>query len=75
MPHEEEAVFWERTMGHVHDADLERFDRHHTVEIKHGRISVLAILSHLVTTSAGIFVLKRCCLLEGSSLIERRVLT
>jgi hypothetical protein len=35
------------------DADQERFDRLRTVETKHGRISMLAILGHLVT-SAGV---------------------
>jgi hypothetical protein len=33
------------------EADQERFDRLRTVETKHGRISMLAILGHLVTSS------------------------
>lgn len=44
--------FWD-PLGLLEDADEERFDRLRTVEIKHGRISMLAILGHLVT-SAGI---------------------
>uniref|UniRef100_A0A6V1RSQ2 Uncharacterized protein n=1 Tax=Heterosigma akashiwo TaxID=2829 RepID=A0A6V1RSQ2_HETAK len=35
------------------NADQERFDRLRTVEIKHGRISMLAVLGHIVT-SAGV---------------------
>ncbi len=42
--------FWD-PLGLLKDADEERFDRLRTVEIKHGRISMLAILGHLVTTS------------------------
>ena len=44
--------FWD-PLGLLEDADDARFDRLRTVEIKHGRISMLAILGHLVT-SAGI---------------------
>ena len=44
--------FWD-PLGLLNDADLERFDRLRTVETKHGRISMLAILGHLVT-SAGV---------------------
>ena len=33
------------------DADQERFDRLRYVEIKHGRISMLAVLGHIVTTA------------------------
>jgi hypothetical protein len=33
------------------DADEERFDRLRATEIKHGRISMLAILGHLATTA------------------------
>ena len=39
--------------GLLADADQERFDRLRTVETKHGRISQLAILGHIVT-SAGV---------------------
>mmetsp|Transcript_4515 Transcript_4515/g.17787 ORF Transcript_4515/g.17787 Transcript_4515/m.17787 type:complete len:207 (-) Transcript_4515:186-806(-) len=42
--------FWD-PLGLLADADQERFDRLRTVEIKHGRISMLAILGHLVTTA------------------------
>lgn len=38
-------------LGLLKDADQERFDRLRYVETKHGRISMLAILGHLVTTS------------------------
>jgi hypothetical protein len=44
--------FWD-PLGLLKDADEERFDRLRYVETKHGRISMLAILGHLVT-SAGI---------------------
>jgi len=44
--------FWD-PLGLLKDADEERFNRLRTVEVKHGRISMLAILGHLVT-SAGI---------------------
>ena len=44
--------FWD-PLGLLEDADDARFDRLRTVEVKHGRISMLAILGHLVT-SAGI---------------------
>jgi len=42
--------FWD-PLGLLKDADQERFDRLRTVEIKHGRISMLAILGHIVTTA------------------------
>jgi hypothetical protein len=42
--------FWD-PLGLLIDADEERFDRLRTVEIKHGRISMLAILGHIVTTA------------------------
>jgi hypothetical protein len=35
----------------LNDADEAKFDRLRTVETKHGRISMLAILGHLVTTA------------------------
>ncbi|CAK9251138.1 unnamed protein product [Sphagnum jensenii] len=44
--------FWD-PLGLLKDADQARFDRLRYVETKHGRISMLAILGHLVT-SAGI---------------------
>lgn len=44
--------FWD-PLGILVDADQERFERLREVETKHGRISMLAILGHLVT-SAGI---------------------
>jgi hypothetical protein len=42
--------FWD-PLGLLKDADQERFDRLRTVETKHGRVSMLAILGHLVTTA------------------------
>ena len=42
--------FWD-PLGLLKDADQERFDRLRYVELKHGRISMLAVLGHLVTTS------------------------
>jgi hypothetical protein len=42
--------FWD-PLGLLKNADQERFDRLRTVETKHGRISMLAILGHLVTTA------------------------
>ena len=44
--------FWD-PLGLVAEADQARFDRLRTVEIKHGRIAMLAILGHIVT-AAGI---------------------
>ena len=44
--------FWD-PLGLLDNADQERFDRLRTVEVKHGRISMLAILGHLVTTAGG----------------------
>jgi len=38
-------------LGLLKDADQERFDRLRTVEMKHGRISMLAILGHMVTAA------------------------
>ena len=38
-------------LGLLKDADQARFDRLRKVELKHGRISMLAILGHLVTTA------------------------
>jgi hypothetical protein len=38
-------------LGLLKDADQERFDRLRYVEIKHGRISMLAVLGHVVTTA------------------------
>lgn len=38
-------------LGLLNDADQDRFDRLRYVEMKHGRISMLAILGHLVTSA------------------------
>jgi len=38
-------------LGLLKDADQARFDRLRQVELKHGRISMLAVLGHLVTTA------------------------
>jgi hypothetical protein len=35
----------------VYDVDQERFDRLRFVELKHGRIAMLAVLGHIVTTA------------------------
>ena len=42
-------------IGLVTNVDQERFDRLRGVEIKHGRVAMLAFLGHL-TTSAGIYL-------------------
>ena len=42
-------------LGLLDDADQERFDRLHYVEIKHGRISQLAFLGQ-ITTRAGVYL-------------------
>lgn len=44
--------FWD-PLGLLTNADEARFERLRTVEVKHGRISMLAILGHIVT-SAGV---------------------
>ena len=44
--------FWD-PLGLLKDADQKRFDRLREVEVKHGRIAMLAVLGH-ITTSAGI---------------------
>uniref|UniRef100_A0A7S2W207 Uncharacterized protein n=1 Tax=Rhizochromulina marina TaxID=1034831 RepID=A0A7S2W207_9STRA len=38
-------------LGLLENADEDRFDRLREVELKHGRISMLAVLGHVVTTS------------------------
>eukprot|EP00597_Dinobryon_sp_UTEXLB2267_P007373 CAMPEP_0170091056 /NCGR_PEP_ID=MMETSP0019_2-20121128/24744_1 /TAXON_ID=98059 /ORGANISM="Dinobryon sp., Strain UTEXLB2267" /LENGTH=262 /DNA_ID=CAMNT_0010310745 /DNA_START=180 /DNA_END=968 /DNA_ORIENTATION=- len=42
--------FWD-PLGLLKNADQARFERLRTVEVKHGRISMLAILGHLITTA------------------------
>lgn len=42
--------YWD-PLGLLKNADETRFERLRTVEVKHGRISMLAILGHLVTTA------------------------
>ena len=42
--------FWD-PLGLLADADQARFDRLRYVEVKHGRIAMLAILGHIVTTA------------------------
>jgi hypothetical protein len=42
--------FWD-PLGLLKNADQARFDRLRSVEVKHGRISMLAILGHLYTTA------------------------
>lgn len=37
-------------LGLLEDADQERFNRLRYVELKHGRVSMLAVLGHIVTT-------------------------
>mmetsp|Transcript_35883 Transcript_35883/g.36570 ORF Transcript_35883/g.36570 Transcript_35883/m.36570 type:complete len:201 (+) Transcript_35883:64-666(+) len=47
---QEPLGFWD-PLNLLADADQERFDRLRYVETKHGRIAMLAILGHLVTTA------------------------
>ena len=42
--------FWD-PLGLLDNADQDRFDRLRFVELKHGRISMLAVLGHIVTTA------------------------
>lgn len=42
--------FWD-PLGLLKDADQKRFDRLRSVEVKHGRIAMLAVLGHITTTS------------------------
>jgi hypothetical protein len=42
--------YWD-PLGLIKNADQARFDRFRKVELKHGRISMLAVLGHIVTTS------------------------
>ena len=37
-------------LGLLLDADQERFDRLREVEVKHGRVAMLAVLGHIITT-------------------------
>jgi len=46
--------FWD-PLNLVQDQDQERFDRLRYVEVKHGRIAMLAVLGH-ITTSSGHFL-------------------
>lgn len=47
---ERKIAFWD-PLNLLKNADQARFDRLRKVEVKHGRISMLVILGHLVTTS------------------------
>ena len=42
--------FWD-PLGLLNDADQDRFDRLRYVETKHGRIAMLALVGHMVTTA------------------------
>ena len=42
--------FWD-PLGLVADGDVEKFNRLRTVELKHGRVSMLAVVGHCVTTA------------------------
>merc|ERR1740138_1974315 len=44
--------FWD-PLGLLENADQDRFDRLREVELKHGRVSMLAVLGH-ITTTAGV---------------------
>ena len=55
--------FWD-PLGLLNDADQERFDRLRTVETKHGRISMLAILGHIVSLLASVRTIRH----EGEAL-------
>jgi hypothetical protein len=46
--------FWD-PLGVLNDADQERFDKLRETEVKHGRISMLAILGHIVTAKGDRF--------------------
>merc|ERR1712146_813282 len=41
--------FWD-PLGLLENADQDRFDRLREVELKHGRVSMLAVLGHITTT-------------------------
>jgi len=47
---QEPLGFWD-PLNYVYGVDQERFDRLRYVELKHGRIAMLAITGHLTTTS------------------------
>jgi len=47
---QEPLGFWD-PLGLLDDADQARFDRLRYVEIKHGRIAMLAVLGHITTSS------------------------
>ncbi len=42
--------YWD-PLGLLKDADQETFDLYRNIEVKHGRVSMLAILGHIVTSS------------------------
>ena len=46
--------FWD-PLGLLKGADQERFDRLRKVELKHGRIAMLAVLGHIITTKGDRF--------------------
>jgi|EP00979_Chaetoceros_neogracilis_P001665 hypothetical protein len=47
---QEPLGFWD-PLGLLDDADQDRFDRLRYVEIKHGRIAMLAVVGHITTSS------------------------
>jgi hypothetical protein len=42
-------------LGFLKGADQDKFDRYRSAELKHGRISMLAVLGHIVTTKGDRF--------------------
>jgi hypothetical protein len=44
--------FWD-PLNFVYQQDQERFDRLRAVELKHGRVSMLAVVGHMYTTAGG----------------------
>jgi hypothetical protein len=42
--------FWD-PLGLLEDADQEKFDLYRSIETKHGRVAMMAVLGHIVTTA------------------------
>jgi hypothetical protein len=60
--------FWD-PLGLLKDADAERFNRLRYVEIKHGRISMLAVLGHIVTTAGELLIEKTLAQTKGMMIL------
>lgn len=48
------ALQWPNPRVKIQNADEDRFDRLREVELKHGRVSMLAVAGHLTTTAGEI---------------------